>query len=87
MKKIHGLTILETEKEVQDYFHCSKHEFVDAEPVMECVNPNGELVVGYGCKPVSVQVVKEDICVYCGFRRKKKKVSPGFISTEVVKES
>lgn len=71
MKKVHGLIVLETEEEIRKFFNCKQHEFIDAEPDREYVNPNGEFVVGYGYSPVFVEVIKEEYCKLCGFKRRK----------------
>lgn len=71
MRKVRGYTILETEEEIQKYCGCSRHKFKDM-PQTECVNPNGEFVIGYGNSPVFVPTEStEKQCVKCGYIRKK----------------
>jgi len=72
MREVRGFTILETEEEVQKHCGCKKHKFKNV-PRRECINPNGEFVVGYGSSLIYVRAEPtEEKCVKCGYVREKK---------------
>jgi len=76
MRKARGQILLEP-GEVERYFgkesglHC-EHEWIDDEPELFPINPDGKFVVDYGNVPVYLLVVKNEGCVKCGLSRLKK---------------
>lgn len=69
MRKLHGFTVLETDEEIEKFGLKCDHKFKEA-PVSECINPNGEFVIGYGNWPVIAPVGKREVCVKCGYFKK-----------------